>query len=239
MSRPVTATAPSIGDHLTRFRSTISVVDRFFGGDGFVNNEFWLVNYNGQGGWIELGYQASTYQLPKYFYAVLDPDTQTYISHDIAEIPQEELGTRVSFDVHQTADNTFVVSVERTKAHFSTSVTVHLWDATYGGYVNLGQELAGKRNAAANLAMFVSKSSTTRRSTRTRRRTPIDPPMRPWTSRRSAGGCRSPRAGIKAGCSQRGAVHRSTAKQPAASDPYLSPIRFTSSPKRGSFRSGS
>lgn len=145
----------SVGDHLTGFRTTISVVSNLLGGDGFITNEFWLINYSGDNGWIELGYSAGKYELPKYFWARLDPDSHIYQSHDIVTIPQEEIGTRVTFDVHQTGEDTFVLSVEGGSTHFSTTVTANLWDGAYGGYAHVGQELEGSTGAVASLAMFV------------------------------------------------------------------------------------
>lgn len=144
-----------IGDHLTGFRTSIDVVTHFIGGNGFINNEFWLVNYGPAGGWLEVGYQANRVELPKYFWAVLDPDTQIYTQHDIGTIPHEEFGTRVTFDIHQTEDNTFLISVDGTFTHYSTTVVVHLWDQRYGGSVHLGQELAGTQGAQASLSTFV------------------------------------------------------------------------------------
>jgi hypothetical protein len=71
-----------------------------------------LTNYSGNAGWIEIGYQVVTLQSPKYFWAVLDPDTGIIINHDIGTIPQEEFGTRVTLDIHQTAEDTFDVAIE-------------------------------------------------------------------------------------------------------------------------------
>jgi len=149
----------SVGDHLTGFQTTIGVVSTFLPGDGFVNNEFWLNNYRGSGGWIEIGYQANTVELPKYFWAKVDPDTHLYQSFDIGTIPSEEVSTRVTFDVHQTGEDTFVLSVDGTTTHFTATVTINLWDGTYGGYVMLGQELSGMSGAAASLAMFVDNQA--------------------------------------------------------------------------------
>ena len=144
-----------LGDHLTGFRSTFTVVGRFLAGDGFITNEFWLNNYNGTNGWIEIGYQANGIDSPKYFWAVLDPDTGFFKKYDIGPIPQEEMGTRVDFDIHQIAEDVFIISIEGTKTHFSTTVDINLWDGTYGGYAVLGQELAGSKGAVASLAEFV------------------------------------------------------------------------------------
>jgi hypothetical protein len=60
--------------------------------------------------------------------AVLDPDTALFTSHHIADIPAEEIGTSVTFDIHQTGEDTFVISVDGTKTHFSTTTVVNLWD---------------------------------------------------------------------------------------------------------------
>src|SRR5262249_41294443 len=104
---------------------------------------------------IEIGYETNTVELPKYFWAVLDPDTGIFINHNIDTIPQEEVSTRVTFDIHQIAEDTFAISVDGNKTHYSTSVTVNLWNGVYGGYVHIGQELSGSKDAVASLAMFV------------------------------------------------------------------------------------
>ena len=143
-----------LGDHLAGFRTTFTVVQQFLPGDGFVTNEFWLTNYQGNDGWIELGYQVNSIEL-KYFWAVLDPDTGIFTKHDIGPIPPEEVATRVVFDIHQTAEDTFVISIDGSKTHFATTAHVNLWDGSYGGHVKMGQELAGSKGAAASLAMFV------------------------------------------------------------------------------------
>jgi hypothetical protein len=139
---------------VTGFRSTITVANNFFGGKGFVTNEFWLLNTDGNWGWIEIGYLSNTVQAPKYFWAALNPETGIFQSHDIGLVPQGEIGTRVVFDVHQTADSTFSVSLDGGVTHFQTTVVVPLWDHNFGGTVNLGQELARDSGAVASLTEF-------------------------------------------------------------------------------------
>jgi hypothetical protein len=145
----------TIGDHLTGFRSTFTVVGRILPGDGFITNEFWLINYEGVNGWIEIGYQSKTNEPTQYFWAELDPDTAYFTKYYIDPIPQEEIDTRVVFDIHQTGEDTFDISIDGSKTHFSKTVHINLWDRADGGYVNLGQELAGSKNAEASFAMFV------------------------------------------------------------------------------------
>ena len=144
----------TLGDHTTGMRTTISIPTTLQGGNGFLNNEFWLSNYSGNEGWIELGYQANQYQLPKYFWAQLDPDTGVYTDHDIADIPESEFGSEVTFDVHQTGENAFQVSVDGPTTKFSTTTSLHLWNGAYGGSVKLGMEIAGTSGAVATLATF-------------------------------------------------------------------------------------
>jgi hypothetical protein len=147
-----------LGDHLTGFRSTFTVVANILPGDGFVTNEFWLANDSSVDGWIEVGYIAGRFELPKYFYAIKDPDnTPLLMPYDIGlgPIPQDEINTRVVFDIHQTAEDTFAIAVDGTTTHFSTTVQVNLWNGSEGGYAQLGQELAGSMNAVASFAMFV------------------------------------------------------------------------------------
>jgi hypothetical protein len=151
-----------LSGHLTGFRSTITVVGRFVPGDGLVTNEFWLVNDNDGGvvGWIEVGYVLDRFEqppMPKYVLAVKDPDFGALVIHDIGfgPIPQEEINTGVVFDIHQTAEDTFVVSVDGSKTHFSETVHANLWDGTKGGFVQLGQELQGTSGVVASFATFV------------------------------------------------------------------------------------
>ena len=145
----------TLGPRLTGFRTTMTVANKFIPGKGFVNNEFWLENTDGNWGWIEIGYEANPVQLTKYFWALLNPETGIYQSHDIGTIPQGEFGTRVTFDVHQTADSTFAISVDGTVTHFQTTAVVPLWAGNFGGAINLGTELAGDSGASASLAEFV------------------------------------------------------------------------------------
>src|ERR1700690_423792 len=61
----------NLGLRITGFRSTITVASNFYGGRGFVTNEFWLSNTDGNWGWIEIGYMSNGVQRTKYFWAVL------------------------------------------------------------------------------------------------------------------------------------------------------------------------
>jgi hypothetical protein len=144
-----------IGDHLTGFRSTFTVVKDPRPGNGFVTNEFWLSNYSGTQAWIEIGYIQNTVEPLHYFWAVLDPDTTVFKRTRIADVPPSELGERVTFDIHQTAPGTFSLSVDGPTTKFATSVTVNLWSGMYGGYVDMGMELAGTDGATAPVATFV------------------------------------------------------------------------------------
>jgi len=144
----------TVGNHATGFRTMISVVNSFQGGTGFLTNEFWIFPYDGNLSWIEIGYQASPTQLRKYFWATLDPTTSIFRSHDIGNVPTAEVGSEVTFDVHQTGEHQFALSVQGNVTHFDTTITVNLWDGTYGGYMNLGQELAGDSGAVGSLATF-------------------------------------------------------------------------------------
>ena len=144
-----------LGDHVTGFRTTITVAQRFFAGDGFVNNEFWITNYNGNNGWIEMGYQVNLLG-QHYFWAQLDPVTSLYgPQHNIDDIPPQDIGARVTFDIHQVADDQFQLSMEGSAVPFATTVNLHLWDGTYGGTVKVGMELQGSTGAQASLAEFV------------------------------------------------------------------------------------
>lgn len=145
----------SLSGPFTGFRSTITVASQFLPGDEFVTNEFWLNNFTGNRGWIELGYKVHKSGLPQYFWAVQNPADQSFNATAIGSIPQQEMGSRVTFDIHQIADGSFVVSVDGAITHFSTTVNVNLWNGSAGGWVSMGQELAGKSGVAAGLTMFV------------------------------------------------------------------------------------
>jgi hypothetical protein len=144
-----------LGSHATGFRTTVTVANRFLPGDIFITNEFWLTNYNGNNGWIEIGYQYQRYLEERYFWAQLDPDTTNFTSHEIAPVPAEDIGTRVTIDVHQIGDNQFQLSLESGSMSFTMPINLHLWDGTYGGTVKVGTELAGSTGAQASLAEFV------------------------------------------------------------------------------------
>src|SRR4051812_2630497 len=58
------------GDHVTGFRTTFTVVSKLHPGNGFVTNEFWLDNYTGNIGWIELGYELNTVEPLHYFVGI-------------------------------------------------------------------------------------------------------------------------------------------------------------------------
>lgn len=148
----------TLGDHFTGFTTTMSVVKNFHGGDGFITNEFWLSNYNGVNGWIEVGVSSTEISGGngnEYFYAFLDPETALFHHFTISPVPDDEIGSRVVLDVHQIADNTFSVSVKGSKTNFTNTIQVHLWDGFYGGSIKIGQELAGSNGAQASLTEFV------------------------------------------------------------------------------------
>lgn len=148
----------TVGDHLTGFRSTFTVVKELRPGNGFVTNEFWLKNYSGVVAWIEIGYMQNTVEQLHYFWAVLDPDTALFRSTMIADVPGAEFGERVTFDIHETAPSVFSLSVDGPTTKFATSVTVNLWVGTDGGYVDMGMELAGTDGAVAPVATFVNNT---------------------------------------------------------------------------------
>jgi hypothetical protein len=58
----------TMGDHIVGFRTEMTVRNRFISGNGLMTNEFWLVNYQGVNGWIELGYLNNGHTPPYYFW---------------------------------------------------------------------------------------------------------------------------------------------------------------------------
>jgi len=143
------------GEHLTGFRSTISVVGNISPGQGFITNEFWLISSQETIGWIEVGYIVSAHELLHYFWAVLDPDTHIFTRHEIGAVPKGEIGTRVTFDIHEISEDNFVISIDGSITHFSTTTQVNLWDGNHGGHIDLGMELAGSNGAVSSFAEFV------------------------------------------------------------------------------------
>jgi hypothetical protein len=144
----------TLGSHVTGFRTTITVASNFRPGDGFLTNEFWLNNFTGVKAWLEVGYKTDTAGRLDYFWGILDPTTAMFTAHELGVVPAEEVGTPVVFDIHQTADGEFLVSVEGSVTHVSRQVSVQLWSGASGGWVSLGQELAGKQGAQAALTTF-------------------------------------------------------------------------------------
>lgn len=144
-----------VGDHTTGFRSTITVAPTFQAGNGLITNELWLNNYTGNRGWIELGYKNVVNERPQYFWAQMNPEGFVFTFHDIAPVPDAELGTRVTFDVHQIGPDQFLLSIDGGVTRWSQTIALSLWTGTAGGYVALGQELGGTDGGQASLALFV------------------------------------------------------------------------------------
>jgi len=143
-----------VGDHLTGFSTKVTVAGTFQPGNGLITNEFWLNNYSGNRGWIELGYKGVVGEVPHYFWAQMDPADFAFTFTDIAVVPQAEVGTQVTFDVHQTGTDTFLLSIDGAVTRWSRSITLGLWPGTSGGTVTLGQELGGTDGGQASLALF-------------------------------------------------------------------------------------
>lgn len=145
----------SVGDHATGFQTTITVAGVFEAGDGLITNELWLRNYTGGQGWIELGYKHELNGTLQYFWGRKDPATADFSFENIGPVPAAEVGTPVTFDVHQTGTDTFLLSIDGGVTRWSKPLTLALWSNASGGYVLLGMELGGRDGGQASLAMFV------------------------------------------------------------------------------------
>jgi hypothetical protein len=142
-----------VGDHITGFLSRIVVSSKLLPGDGFITNEFWLRNYTGTSSWIEVGYIQNTVERLHYFWAQ-NNENGVFTKQSAGDVPVEELDTPVTFIVRQVQSDRFEVRIDGVKTHFKTETALHLWAGTSGGYVELGQELAGTTGAAAGIVTF-------------------------------------------------------------------------------------
>jgi hypothetical protein len=123
-------------------------------GDVFITSEFWLMNISGNNGWIEIGIVSDLLGV-KYFWAKLDPATFVFSGmNEIAPVPLAERGTDVVLDIHETAPDTFSLSVQGAVTSFSTSISLALWNGKDGGRVLMGEELAGTKGAAASFTTY-------------------------------------------------------------------------------------
>lgn len=199
-------TYATIGQRITGFRTIVTISGSLAPGNGFVTNEFWLKNYSGAVGWIELGYISNGVEPLHYFYAIVNPATGIFRQTTISTIPREDIEGRVTLDVHQIAPNEFEISVNGPATQFSTTENVSLWSGSEGGYVDVGMELAGTTGAYASITMFVKNQVY---DTRHRRRfaagsdgygvTTHNPPYGEWLQSPAASPTASPAASPVAG----------------------------------------
>jgi hypothetical protein len=144
-----------VGSHIFGFRTQIKIIEHGNPGNGFITNEFWLLNYSGHNSWIELGYMDDRFSPElQYFFAVND-ETGIFTNTIIGYVPKEEIGRVVTFSVHQLSrEDRFRISVNGPITRFSTVTDVHMWPGEEGGHVEMGQELAGTTGAKASVAIF-------------------------------------------------------------------------------------
>jgi hypothetical protein len=151
------------------YRTSISVTNQMARGDGFIDDEMWLLAFNGPG-WIEAGYMYDFFG-QGYFWAENDENTGIFVSHSVGPVsPGRDDYVLVEIlnngSNKKTSDQFLVVLVASNAAGTTTmawdsgAVTNAMWSAGSDQFalVNFGQELAGSQGALAGLAVFVNNS---------------------------------------------------------------------------------
>jgi hypothetical protein len=136
------------------FRTSIGV-NSVNGGDGFINEEFWLLSTSGCRCWIETGYQESENLGYYYFWAETVPPGVYGPSHDLGPVAPGDFGGSATFDVQQTGPQSFAITVTTpTASYAATSSNSYLSDPANSGFVEMGQELQGSTGASAGYVFF-------------------------------------------------------------------------------------
>lgn len=130
--------ASFVGDHVLGFQTRVHVTSNMSPGDGLITNEFWLANYTGTSSWLEVGYKREALGKIKYFWAQNDENGH-YSSHDLHDVPPEELDSAVTLTIHQMQRDRFMVSIKGRRTDFAAVTDIHMWDADRGGYARIGQ----------------------------------------------------------------------------------------------------
>jgi hypothetical protein len=140
--------------HLRGYRTQILVTTQLAPGNGFIDNEFWLNPYGGTG-WLEMGYEYHPVYRMTYFWAE-DRQDGYFIAHEIADVDPLDDGNYATFDIHETATDTFSISLTSKKVSYSYSNTnFPLFGSTASGWVAMGQELAGTTGAQAPFVLYL------------------------------------------------------------------------------------
>lgn len=141
------------------FSTSVLVASTLDGGDGFIDNEFWLRSYNCYC-WVEVGYWNLG-----YFVAEQRPDGKFY-KLNLFAMSAADVNQYAVLDIHAIGaigSSVFSVSISNKATSFVTTVTDNAmwrtqtswWTDGYSyGFVEMGQELAGTNGAAASFVFF-------------------------------------------------------------------------------------
>ncbi len=150
------------------FRTSIYVTNQMSGGNGFIDDEMWLISQTGFSGWIEAGYMTDP-QYPtviEYFWAEDDNSTGVFIKHPLENVPQADIGNYAVVTVSNngpnlTSSSSFTINIANKATNFSTTTSNALWSSSSGACVaeiQLGQELAGTTGAFAGAVLFINNA---------------------------------------------------------------------------------
>lgn len=126
-------------------------------GDGFITNEFWLTSIDCSC-WIEVGYKSESVTGLRYFWAQRRASDGLFIRHDLGPVPAADLGHYGIYDIHETANGTFSISIVNQATNIQDSTSYPIWTQHHWGEVTLGQELQGSTGASAGLVLFLYNS---------------------------------------------------------------------------------
>ncbi len=134
-------------------------------GDGFVDNEMWIVDRGNAacGGtcWVETGYVAdnnaiigdggSASGIDLHFFWADSRPNSTFIYHDFGLVPDNYFGHKVNFLILKKSTNTWTVNIQPVSiAGAATLAGTSTNNAMTPQSAEMGQELAGTKGASAN-----------------------------------------------------------------------------------------
>jgi hypothetical protein len=142
--------------HVHGFRTQILVTSQLASGDGFIDNEFWLNPFEGTG-WLEAGYDYHPVYGLTYFWAE-DRQDGLFINHWIDYNRQDD-GNYLTVDIHETTADNFSISLTGKGTSYAYSYpNFPLFGSSDGGWVMMGQELAGTSGASAPFVLYLFSS---------------------------------------------------------------------------------
>ncbi len=134
-------------------------------GDGFIDDEMWLLAENGPG-WIEAGYWSDVAYGQNYFWAETDETTGVFVYHVLGPVMQADVGHYVGVLIAgeggdlATTSQFRVLVASQTARYDITPIKNAMWSPGPDkfGKVYFGQELAGSSGARANYVFFTWNS---------------------------------------------------------------------------------